>query len=267
MTLQDSQSTTHPYEVLGLIPAAGQATRIAPLPCSKELYPIGSWLVDQGRSSRPKVVCHYLLEKMRLAGVTNAYIVIRDGKWDIPAYFRDGSMLDMHFSYLIVGPTAGPPYTLDRAYPFVRQSAIAFGFPDILFEGDNAFRQLLSHQTLSGADIVLGLFPADRPETMDMVEVGENNRITDLIIQPRQTRLQYSWDAAVWSPVFTEFMHSYLAARKAATPSEPELSVGHVLQAAIRDGLRIEGVPVSAEPYFDIGTPEGLRKAARRYTD
>jgi len=28
-------------EVVGIIPASGRATRIAPLPCSKELYPVG----------------------------------------------------------------------------------------------------------------------------------------------------------------------------------------------------------------------------------
>ncbi len=28
-------------EVIGLIPAGGQAKRLSPLPCSKELYPIG----------------------------------------------------------------------------------------------------------------------------------------------------------------------------------------------------------------------------------
>jgi len=27
--------------VVGLVPATGRATRITPLPCSKELYPIG----------------------------------------------------------------------------------------------------------------------------------------------------------------------------------------------------------------------------------
>ncbi len=28
-------------EVIGLIPAGGQSKRLSPLPCSKELYPIG----------------------------------------------------------------------------------------------------------------------------------------------------------------------------------------------------------------------------------
>jgi glucose-1-phosphate thymidylyltransferase len=255
----------HHYEVIGLLPAAGQATRLAPLPCSKELYPIGLSLLDEGRGSRPKVACHYLLEKMRLANITKAFVIIREGKWDIPAYLRDGSMLGMHLGYFIVGPTSGPPYTLDEAYPFVRDAIIAFGFPDILFEGDDAFRQLLSRQALNNAEIVLGLFPADRPEKMDMVELDENGRVTDLVIQPPHTRLKYSWDVAVWTPAFTEFMHGYLVTEKNPARHHPELSVGHVIQAAIRDGLRVEGAAVSDEPYLDIGTPEGLTRAIKRF--
>jgi glucose-1-phosphate thymidylyltransferase len=50
--------------VIGLIPAGGQATRIAPLPCSKELFPLGFSSMNSGQGMRPKVVCHYLLEKM-----------------------------------------------------------------------------------------------------------------------------------------------------------------------------------------------------------
>src|SRR5262245_15338842 len=113
-------------EVVGLVPAAGRATRIAPLPCSKELYPIGFRSVDGGKSTAPKVVSHYLLEKMRLAGITKIYIVLREGKWDIPGYFGDGSMLDMKLAYLMIGSPFGTPYTLDAAYPFLECSIIAF---------------------------------------------------------------------------------------------------------------------------------------------
>jgi glucose-1-phosphate thymidylyltransferase len=171
----------------------------------------------------------------------------------------------MRLAYLVVGPTPGPPYTLDEAYPFVRDAVVAFGFPDILFKGDGAFRRLLVQQAINGADIVLGLFPADHPEKMDMVEVDESRRVTELVIQPRQTRLEYSWDVAIWSPAFTEFMHRYLVAQKGAASNAPEFSVGHVIQAAIRDRLKVEGVLVSDEPYSDIGTPEGLAKAINRF--
>ena len=89
--------------------------------------------VDDTGTMRPKVVSHYLLEKMRLAGVSKAFVVLRDGKWDIPAYFGDGGMLDMNLAYLMMKLPYGAPYTADQAYPFLQHSLVAFGFPDILF--------------------------------------------------------------------------------------------------------------------------------------
>ena len=72
-------------EIVGIVPAVGHAARLAPLPCSKELYPIGFRSAAGGRSVRPKAVCLYLLEKFQLAGVTRSFIVLREGKWDIPS--------------------------------------------------------------------------------------------------------------------------------------------------------------------------------------
>ena len=166
-------------EVIGLIPAAGRAKRISPLPCSKELYPVGFWRSPDEKEGRPKVACHYLLEKMRAAGITKAYIVLREGKWDIPAYLQDGAIADMHLGYLMLGLPYGVPYTLDQAYPFVRDAIIAFGFPDILFQPDDAFVQLVAKQDASNADIMLGLFPADSPQKVDMVDLDEKGRVRE----------------------------------------------------------------------------------------
>jgi glucose-1-phosphate thymidylyltransferase len=143
---------------IGLIPA-GDGSRIAPIPCSKELYPVGFGRADNNESVRPKVVSHYLLEKMRVANITKAFIILREGKWDIPTYFRDGKVLDMNLAYLMMDLPFGVPYTLDQAYPFVKDNLVALGFPDILFRPDDAYMKLLSKQEESGADIV-GLFPS-----------------------------------------------------------------------------------------------------------
>ena len=64
----DSHNKSSRGEVIGLIPMAGQGARIAPLPCSKELYPIGLQSVDGAEGLRPKVAGQYLLEKLKLAG-------------------------------------------------------------------------------------------------------------------------------------------------------------------------------------------------------
>jgi glucose-1-phosphate thymidylyltransferase len=250
-------------EVIGLIPAGGLGTRIGPLPCSKELFPIGLRRAPEQPGFRPKVVCHYLLENMRRAGVTRAYIVLRDGKWDIPAYFKNGAVVDMHISYLVLSLPFGTPFTLDEAYPFVRQSVVAFGFPDMIFQPADAFAQLLVQQNSSDSSVLLGLFPTMAPEKVDMVEIDSNGRVLSIHFKPAVTEHRYTWGIALWRPLFTDFMHEYVNQRRASAATQPELSVGNVFQAAIEAGLKVEGLPVSSSPYLDIGTSEGLTLAMK----
>jgi glucose-1-phosphate thymidylyltransferase len=292
-----SRSKGSEREVIGLIPAAGQATRLAPLPCSKELFPIGFRADNKGNDLMPKVVCHYLLEKMRLATITKAYIVIREGKWDIPAYFGNGSALDMHLAYLMMGLPYGVPYTIDQAYHFVKDAVIAFGFPDMVFDAEDAFVKLLSRHAVDDVEVVLGviafgfpdmvfdaedafvkllsrhavddvevvlgIFPADRPQKVDMVDLDKAGQVKQIIIKPQRTDLRLTWGIAVWTPVFTHFMHEYLSASKETAAQQPELFVGDVLNAAIQEGLRVEGVLISDKPYLDIGTGDDLLKAVK----
>ena len=159
------------------MPAAGQARRVAPLPCSKELYPVAFQPVENGRGLRPKVVCHYLLGKMCLTGITNVYVVLRKGKWDIPQYFGNGGMTGLDLAYLISEVTSGVPYSLDTPYSFVGNAVVALGFPDILFQPDDAFVRLLAQQSATNADVMLGLFLAHQPEKMDMVDIAQDGRI------------------------------------------------------------------------------------------
>lgn len=257
-------------QVIGLIPAGGQATRLAPLPMSKELYPIGFRPVDDGRSIRPKVVCHYLLEKMRLAEIRKAYIVLRAGKWDIPAYFGDGSMLDMHLAYLMMNRPFGAPYTLDQVYPFVGDALVAVGFPDILFQPCDAFVLLLARQAATHADVVLGLFPISPQQKADMVAVDDDGRVRQIVIKPPQTHLRYAWIIAVWTPAFARFMHDFLASQpdverlaRDTVPEPSELFVGDVFQAAIDHNIRVEAVCFPDGSFLDIGIPDNLVKAVQ----
>jgi glucose-1-phosphate thymidylyltransferase len=252
-------------EVVGLIPAGGHATRIAPLPCSKELYPIGFRSAAGGGGTQTKVVSHYLLEKMRFAGIAKAYIILRQGKWDIPAYFGDGLLVDMHLAYLMMRSPLGVPYTLDQAYPFVKEAIVAMGFPDILFQPDDAFVQLLAYQQEADADVLLGLFPTDSPRNEEMVDLDDRGYVREIIVKQDCTHLCYTWGIALWTPAFTEFLHDYVASRQDLSPGQRELTVGDVIQAAIEKDLRVNAMSVSRDPYIDIGTPVGLIKAVQRF--
>lgn len=254
--------------IIGLIPAGGQATRISPLPLSKELYPIGFQEVGQKSNWRPKVVCHYLLEKMQLAGIEKAYFILRSGKWDIPAYFGDGTMLSLNLGYLIMGLPYGVPFTLDQAYPFVTDAIVALGFPDILFEPQDAFVRVLARQKVSNADVVLGLFPTNQPHKAGMVEFDESGKVHLIIEKPLQSSLRYMWGIAVWTPAFTQFLHEYLFTIRAHSDLSqlPELPIGDIIQAAIYKGMHVEAEAFPDGTYIDIGTPDDLVRAVQQLT-
>jgi glucose-1-phosphate thymidylyltransferase len=268
----DSHRPEKQKNIVGLIPAAGKASRLGALPCSKEIFPVGFKPVVEKDASSPKVVGHYLLEKMRLAGVDRVYIILRAGKWDIPAYFKDGKMLDLHIAYLMLGLPFGVPYTLDQAYPFIAESTVVFGFPDILFQPQDAYIKLLAKQADTGADIVLGLFSANHPHKMDMVKLDANGRVCKIQIKPSQTNLRHTWIIAVWTSTFTHFMHQYILTRyKTDFQGKPgrmadeqqEVYMGDVIQAGLENNIRVESIIFSDGRYTDIGTPEDLMNAIR----
>jgi len=263
----------HLYEdIVGLVPAAGQANRIAPLPCSKELYPIGFRKVDGADGLRPKVVSHYLLEKMRIAGVRKAYFILRQGKWDIPAYWGDGQMLGIDLAYVVIEGSLGPPDTIDRANSFVKDKIVAFGFPDMLFRPKDVFAKLLARLDRCGVDVVLALFPAHDTRAMDMVDIDARFRVRSIQLKPRRTSLKYAWLCAVWTPTFTEFLHQFLhrLRRQRNTglignrkiDAQGDLPVGAVLRAAVQTKLKVEGVTFPTGRYIDIGTPQAISAAA-----
>jgi glucose-1-phosphate thymidylyltransferase len=269
--MQNREEESHP-EIIGLLPAGGKAARVSPLPCSKEIYPVGFRLMGKNSISRPKVVCHYLLENMRSAGVTKAFIILRRGKWDIPTYLRNGSILDMHLGYLLMEFPFGVPYTLDEAYPFVQDAIVVFGFPDIIFNPDDAFVQLLSRQSRSKADVVLGLFPAQQPQNVDMVDLAPDGRVRGIQIKPARTHLRHAWIIAVWTPVFTRFMHEYVSAGLKANNNDgidhsiakqSELFVGDVIQTAIHHDIQVDTVLFTNGKYLDVGIPKDMVKAVQ----
>jgi glucose-1-phosphate thymidylyltransferase len=255
-------------DVMGIIPAAGRGTRISPLPVSKELFPVGF----QGtlEPPRPKVVSQYLLEQMARADIKRCFIVLGEGKWDNPAYFGHGESIGVELAYSVIRNSPGAPYTLDTVFSFVADKIVALGFPDILFETEDVYCRLLNAYQEKPCDVMLGLFPADYPHLLDMVAFTAEGVVERIDIKPKQTSLTYGWGVALWTPRFTHFMHDWLASIKLdsseARHGHGEISVGHVVQAAIETGLKVNSIKVSDKAFLDIGTPHNLIRAIRERT-
>jgi glucose-1-phosphate thymidylyltransferase len=244
-------------DVLGLIPAAGKAERLGRLPCSKELLPIGFRETPQGPAL--KVACHYLLERFRAAGIRKTLMVLHESKWDVARYFGTGEMADISLAYLSIPGSRSVPETLSYAAPWVGDSIVALGFPDCLFEPADAYARLLERHAVTGADLVLGLFPTERCQTTDMVEHAPDGRVRRIEVRPEATALRYNWLLAVWGPAFTRFLGEAVS----DSVGEDELQIGAVVRAALEAGLHVQGVEFPDGWYRDIGTPGDLAAAMR----
>lgn len=215
--------------VTGVIPAAGYATRLQPLDASKEMYPIGG---------RP--VIDYLVERMRVAPCDRIRIVTRPEKVDVVEYAESQGC------EVIVAspPTLGESIALGLA-ELESDDVVLLGFPDSIWEPADGYTALI--QTLDkGYDVVLGLFRAQRPETCDVVVVGNSGFVHALELKSAKPSSDVFWGAA--------------AARARALEGLSRSKDPGVLFKKLCRTSAIPGIWLS-ECYVDIGTKAGLREA------
>jgi glucose-1-phosphate thymidylyltransferase len=238
-------------QIVGLIPAAGQATRLAgSLSCSKEIAPV---------EGRP--VCAHLLAAMLQAGISRAVWVVRHGKEDIREVLGDGGGLaSPKLEYVEILTSASVPETLSHGLRRIGDRPVAMGFPDVLAEPSSALTALIERYRRGEADVVLGLFPTDRPDTADMVRIDDRGVLLDILHKPGPgTGLSLTWLLAVWGPAFSRRLQRFVVDREGPVEREPQVS--DVLKAALADGLRLATVAFPAGSHLDVGTPEDLRRA------
>jgi glucose-1-phosphate thymidylyltransferase len=228
------------------------------LPFSKELLPVGVRESEHGPVVR--LACDALLESLRAAAAARAYVVVRDEKLDLVRHLGAGEDFDVPLAAICVRDSRSLPESLDRAWPFVRDGRVALGFPDVEMGPPDGLARVAAHQLETGADLVLGLFPAARPETTDMVDVDASGRVRRVEVRPRTTTLRFCWLVAVWGPRFTEHLHAMVATSSA---SDAELQIGAVVAGAVEAGLDVRGLELPGAWYRDVGTPADLAAAWR----
>jgi glucose-1-phosphate thymidylyltransferase len=248
------RSTPKEEKLIGIVPAAGIASRLGNLPFSKELLPLNF------EGGQVKVVSSYLLETMFLAGVCQIHVVLRKGKWDIPEYFGSEFREETAIAYHIARYSYGVPFTVNQVYPFIRDKNVLFGFPDILFKPTEVFISLKEKLEESDAPLVLGLLPVSRPDKFDMVEVNDNGILERIVIKPKEGESGLAWSMAAWKPEFTEFLNNFIH-KALRTKSDQQLTnsefhFGDVIISAMEAGMKVEGVAFEKGISIDLGTPE-----------
>ena len=231
----------------GVIPAAGQGSRIQPLAFSKELLPVG--VRRDGDEDRPKAVGEYLVERMAAAGARKVCFVISPAKSDILRYFG-GRIGEVEVAYVVQPRPAGLCDALFRAAPLIHpDEPVAVGLPDTIWFPANALTELPDDR------LAFLLFPVDRPQYFDAVVMDGLGRVQEIEVKVSDPRSIWIWGAfTLPGRVFHE-LHALWLRRDC----EDEY-VGSLINAWIAQGGEAVGVR-AGERYVDVGTLNGYREA------
>jgi dTDP-glucose pyrophosphorylase len=231
----------------GIIPAAGNGTRIQPLAFSKELLPVGSR--TDGVREQPRAVSEYLVERMIRGGVDKICFVISPGKDDILRYYG-ASFGNARIAYVVQTQAAGLCDAIFQALPLIHPGEmVAIGLPDTIWFPEDALAAL-PEGTFSFL-----LFPVDRPEYFDAVVLDEACRVREIQVKRSDAASRWVWGAFKMPGAILHELHRLWIAR-----NRSDEYVGTLVNAWIAGGGQALGVR-AGESYVDVGTLPGFRRA------
>ena len=228
----------------GIIPAAGNGTRIQPLAFSKELLPVG----DRD-GERPKAVSEYVVERLTKGGADKICFVISPGKADIIQYY--GSRVERaDIAYVVQPRPAGLCDAIFRAHALIHPTeSVAVGLPDTIWFPEDALC------ALPGDRLAFLTFPVEHPELFDAVVTDESGRVRQIQVKSPQACSRSIWGAFRMPGRTFHELYSFWQLR-----DERDEYMGTLINAWIQEGGLAVAVN-AGERYVDVGTLHGYREA------
>jgi glucose-1-phosphate thymidylyltransferase len=218
-----------PVKVVGVLPAAGRAARLQPLPGSKEMLEVGG---------RP--VLDYAVERMRVAGAGEIRLVTRPDKADVRDHAEELGLVVIEAEPATVGESI-----LAAVEALLPDDVVLLGLPDTVWEPADGFVHVL--RALSpDADAVLGVFRSAEPERGDVVTLAAGGAVRGVAVKPAQPTANVVWGFAV--------------ARVSALMGLSRHSEPGTLFDELAGRNRVRAVRFEGE-FIDIGTKDALGRA------
>lgn len=215
--------------IVGVIPAAGRATRLQPLRGSKEVYPI---------HGRP--VMDYLLERLLLGGCSELRVVTRPEKGDVIENSRG------HGARVIETYPSSPAASIVAGMSDLDdEDLVLFGYPDSIWEPVDGFRRLVE-LVEDGSEVALGLFHSSNVERPDVVGLSARGTVTRIDVGSDAPPPHLIWGCAA------SRARALWGLRHRDDPGDHFSALCRTLPLA---------AALLSDSYVDIGTKRGMRIA------
>jgi glucose-1-phosphate thymidylyltransferase len=215
--------------IVGVIPAAGYATRLQPIQQSKEVFPVGG---------RP--VMDYLVERMRRAPCSELRVVTRPEKRDVI------ENATRHAVRVVEARPASPAASFFAGMrDLADDDVVLLGYPDSIWEPVSGYARVLELLD-AGWGIALGLFRAEDLRRYEPVVFDDSGKVIRIEFKPERPSSSWLWGCAA-------------APARALRGLERAEEPGVYFDALCGQG--IVGSVCLSDTYVDMGTREGLREA------
>jgi len=242
--------------IVGIIPATGNGSRIGFLPFSKELFPINVKRNNIDIDSPIIIpVINYSIYAMKIANINSLSIIINPNKTDIIKYILDGNHLGIRdLSYKIQINQKGLPSAISIGMGSIKINDIfVLSMPDTIYKPIDSLNKITKKIIEDNCDAVLGLYPVLNVSKFGMVEF-DGDLFNYTIDKPQSTNLKYCWGTVVWNYKFAHFINNFVD----NSLDKKEILFGDILNIAKNNGFNIRVIPFDNGSYIDIGTIDEL---------
>ena len=244
-------------DYVGVIPAAGLASRLGPLGYPKELLPI-TYVPGEGGHLRPLPVIEASFRQLREAGISRSVVITSDRKPELMQYLGNGGGLGLDLAFVQQAQADGLAAAAALALPWTHGAKACLLLPDTIVRPESALRDMCKLFEAENADLVLGVFPTAKPKELGPVRFDSQMRVIEVQDKPVETDLANSWAMAVWGRHFGALLGE-------AVKQNPAQSLGAVFQRGVDHGLNVMAVWFEGGAFYDVGTPKGLAEALPQF--
>jgi len=232
----------------GLIPAAGRGTRLEPITLAipKELLMVGD-----------KAIIEYVIDAMKMVGITEIIIVVGWRKHAILDYLGSGERLGVKLTYVVQDKREGLGKAVFSGEHVIGKEPFLVVLGDNFFYPKTFLKDILAFHNDINADATIGVAKVEDPTRHGMIKPGENNKIVDIVEKPSVNDAP-STLGCIGIYIFNSDIFNAIKETKPGYNDEIQLT--DAIKILIEEGKEVCFKEIKGK-HIDVGTLEDLRRA------
>lgn len=236
-------------KIVGLIPAAGEGTRLFPFSRAvpKEIYPILG-----------KPVIEHTVENIQVGGITKIFVIVGYQKGSLMDYLGDGSIFGVDIAYLYQQERKGLGHAIFQAAHWIDTTFITL-LGDSFIEPKEEINDLINVHRKNDAMATVLLFRVSDPTAYGVARLKECNgtcgEVEELLEKPTLDeavpfQFEDHYLALCGVYVFEPKIFNYL--QETRPDRKGELQITDAIELAVKRGEKVYGLVLEGK-YLDIG--------------